>query len=376
MARLTFYPLGNADCCLIDLENGKKLLFDYADTHDPDNEDDLRIDLPSKLREDLKAANRGSYDAVAFSHLDKDHFRGASDFFFLEYAKKYQSPERIKIATMWVPAALITETAVEDAEGKVIQAEARYRLKEGKGIRVFSRPERLRKWLEDNDLTLESRQKLITDAGQTVPGFTKEVEGVDFFVHSPFAWRLDDGRLEDRNSDAIVMQATFICKGTETKVLFSSDSDHETLTDIVNITKSKKRATRLDWDVCKLPHHCSYLSLGPEKGRLKTKPVAEVQELFEDHGQDRSIMISTSDPIPAEGTKADKDDYPPHRQAANYYKEVKVKHDGEFIVTMEHPKVSAPEPIVIDIDDSKATLLKPSATVAASILSQRAPRAG
>ena len=30
MHRLTFYPLGNADCCLIDLANGQKILFDYA----------------------------------------------------------------------------------------------------------------------------------------------------------------------------------------------------------------------------------------------------------------------------------------------------------------------------------------------------------
>ena len=31
MPRLTFYPLGNADTCLIDLANGKKVLFDFAD---------------------------------------------------------------------------------------------------------------------------------------------------------------------------------------------------------------------------------------------------------------------------------------------------------------------------------------------------------
>jgi hypothetical protein len=30
-ARLTFHPLGNADCTRIDLADGKKLLVDYAD---------------------------------------------------------------------------------------------------------------------------------------------------------------------------------------------------------------------------------------------------------------------------------------------------------------------------------------------------------
>jgi hypothetical protein len=31
--------------------------------------------------------------------------------------------------------------------------------------------------------------------------------------------------------------------------------------------------------------------------------------------------VPTSEPIPSKGTDADKDKNPPHRQAANYYKE-------------------------------------------------------
>ena len=81
MPRLTFYPIGNADCCLIDLANGKKILFDYADMRDPNSKDDRRCDLPKELREDLEAAKRDYYDAVAFTHLDSDHYKGASDFF-------------------------------------------------------------------------------------------------------------------------------------------------------------------------------------------------------------------------------------------------------------------------------------------------------
>ena len=88
MPRLTFYPIGNADCCLIDLANGKKILFDFADMRDPDNKDDRRCDLPKELREDLDAAKRDYYDAVAFTHLDSDHYKGASDFFRLEHDGK------------------------------------------------------------------------------------------------------------------------------------------------------------------------------------------------------------------------------------------------------------------------------------------------
>ena len=46
MPTITMFPLGNADAVLVDLADGQKLLFDYADRRDPDDEDDLRCDLP------------------------------------------------------------------------------------------------------------------------------------------------------------------------------------------------------------------------------------------------------------------------------------------------------------------------------------------
>ena len=377
MHKLTFFPLGNADCCRIDLDCGKKILFDYANTRDPEDEDDLRCDLEQQLRDDLEDAERDFYEVVAFTHLDEDHYKGATDFFWLRHAKKYQSEDRIKVNVLWVPAAAITETGLDKAEAKVIQAEARYRFKEGDGIRVFSRPDKLRDWCEKNDVDFEARKHLISDAGTLAPEFTTSSDGVEFFVHSPFAKRLDDGEVEDRNEGSIVMHATFLAEEVETKVWLMADAPHEIIADIVDITKGKDRTERLSWDVVKLAHHCSYLSLGPEKGTDKTVPVAQVKELFEDYGEDGGIIVSSSKPVPAKGSKDDKNSDPPHRQAANYYKEDAVEDaDDQFKVTMEHPKKTAPKPLVIEIDGSKATVQKRAAIVGASAVAVRAPRAG
>ncbi len=376
MHKMTLFPLGNADCCRIDLDNGKKILFDYANMRDPDDDDDLRCDLEQELRDDLDDADRDYFDVVAFTHLDEDHYKGATDFFWLEHAKKYQGDDRIKIDVMWVPAAAITEDGIEKEEGKIIQKEARHRFKKGEGIRVFSRPGRLKKWCKKNGVDFEKRKHLITDAGQVAPEFTPADDEVEFFVHSPFAKRLDENNVEDRNQDAIVMQATFTVEGTETKAMLMADAPHEVITDIVEITKSKKRTEKLDWDIAKLSHHCSYLSVGPDKGTNKTAPVEAVKELFEDHGQDGGIIVSTSRPIPTKGSKGDKDTDPPHRQAANYYKEDVVDGEDDFKVTMQHPKESAPRPLVIEIDESKATVRKRAAIAGAAAVSTRAPRAG
>lgn len=372
MHKVTFYPLGNADCCLVDLSDGKKLLFDYADTLDRTEKDDKRIDLPKVLKEDLRAAKRDYYDVVAFSHLDKDHIQGLQDFFFLEYTKKYQANDRIKINELWVPAALITETALKEEEAKIIRHEARHRLKEGKGIRVFSRPEQLKEWLEENGLTIESRKHLITDAGQLVPGFKLLDNNVEFFVHSPFASRQDDESVIDRNSDSLVLHATFISEGEETKLMLGSDLKYEDLVDIVNITKAHNNEHKLEWDIFKLPHHCSYKALASDKGKDITEPVEEVKWLFEEKSKAGGIMVSTSKPIP----NNDDDDQPPHRQAAKYYKSVASTISGEFIVTMEYPKKSLPKPVYIQVNEDKAMVKKENPYGPTIITSKPAPRAG
>src|SRR4051794_11680636 len=114
MHKATFYPLGNAHTCLIELEKGRWLLFDYANVRDPNNESDLRVDLATELRNTLEAARRDYIDVVAFTHGDDDHIHGAPEFFHLEHAEKYQGDGRIKIQELWVPAAFLLEEKVED----------------------------------------------------------------------------------------------------------------------------------------------------------------------------------------------------------------------------------------------------------------------
>lgn len=373
MHTVTFFPLGNADCTRIDLADGTKILFDFAHTASAEDQNDRRCNLASLLKEDLVSCKRNSFDVVAITHLDKDHFGGASEFFYLEHAQKYQSDDRIKIGELWVPAGLITEQGPEDQEARIIRAEARHRFKNGKGIRVFSRPDQLRTWAKSADIDINKRLHLITDAGNVVPGF--ENRGVEFFVHSPFAIRQNENAVVDRNGNGIIMHVTFFVGSIETKMLLLADADHQILGEIVEVTRNKGRDARLQWDICKVPHHCSYLSIGGEKGAHATAPTENVHWLYS-QAQPGAIMVSSSKPAPLLGTKEDEDVQPPHRQAANYYRMVSRKKSGEFIITMEHPKITAPEPIVIEISDLKGCVKKRFAMGAAVITGQRAPRAG
>jgi hypothetical protein len=368
--QLTFYNLGNADCCRIDLAGGQQMLFDYANVRDPKNRDDRRADLPQLLRQGLDG--RTAFDVVAFTHADDDHVCGAAEFFFLEHSAAYQGGNRIHIKELWVPAAFIIESRNDlGADAQVLQAEARYRLVKGAGIRVFSRPDRLADWLAGRGLRIVDRAQLITDAGQRVPGYSLDAQGIEFFIHSPFAHRLDDGQLLDRNDDSLVFQATFRTTSEPVRLILSADISHELLAELIDITRARQNDDRLIWDVFKLPHHCSYKSLSAEKGSNETTPDAPIQWLFETQGQRGGIIISTSDPIPTDDT-----DQPPHRQAANYYRRITREQGHQFIVTMEHPSVLYPERLVIAIDHTGATPQKRNRSSSAVVTSRQAPRAG
>ena len=374
-AKVHFFPLGNADTVRLDLADGRKVLVDYADMRCPDDEEDLRCDLPAELRRDLAKACRNHFDAVCITHLDNDHCTGFGEFFWLEHAKAYQADDRIRMTELWVPAAAICEDGL-DGDARLVRQEARHRLKEGKGVRVFSRPARLKEWFDKNGLDFESRKHLIVDAGALVPGYTKEgAAQAEFFVHSPFGWRQDSQTVIDRNQDSVVMQVTFREGGNDTYAFLGSDVDYESLSAIVQVTRKKGNDHRLLWDLMKLPHHCSYLSLGPDRGTDETKAVPDVTWLFETQGRSGGIIVSPSWPIPAKGSEEDDDVQPPHRQAANHHRRVTRNLGGQFTVTMENPSKARPASFGYEI-----TAFGLAAMIAAPMVSTYAaastPRAG
>ena len=369
MIKIRFYPVGNGDCSQIILANKKRLLFDYCHRRKAEDKDDPRIDLHKALSDELTAVKRDGFDVVALTHLDDDHIANSTEFFFLEHAKKYQSAARKQIRELWVPAAAILEKGLT-GEAAVWRSEARHRLKEGKGIRVFSKPSKLADWLKSEGLSLEERRHLVTDAGQLVPGFALKGDGVEFFVHSPFAKHADGGTVL-RNESALIFQATFEVSARETRYLMVGDSSWEILEEIVHITCARGRDKRLQWDLYNVPHHCSYRALGPEKGKDRTEPVANVKWLL-NQCQQGAIAVSSSDPIPGEDT-AD----PPHRQAAATYRKAIADNRGrKFAVTMEHLSTRQPKVLEIDIGSRGVTLMQAGAVGVSAVTSSRAPRAG
>jgi hypothetical protein len=377
--KVTFYPVSNGDTSQIVLTNGRRIMMDFHHRACGEDEKSPHIDLIKHLRAEFKAAGRDYVDVMAFTHADLDHICGFSDFFELQYSGTYQGGERIKIKELWVPAAILLEPATKDQKQDdfyILRQEARYRLKKGEGIKVFSKPEAVRKLLSDADISIDSREHCFVDAGTIVDSFSLEADGVEFFVHSPFVAHVDGTDFE-RNIASLIFNVRFVVGDYQCDYLAVGDTEWETLGQIVEITQAHDNDDRLAWDLFNIPHHCSFLAMGPEKGDKETIPDVGMETIL-NAGKRDAYLVSSSRPIPDV-----KDSYeqiqPPHIQARKAYERYVRKVGGrKMLVTMEYPNGFNPEPMVFEISEKGLALATATsaASAAAGIVSTTAPRAG
>jgi len=378
MHKIKFYPVGNGDTSQIVLENGKRILIDYRHVKSSEDNKGPEINLCQTLLDELKESDRDYFDVVAFTHGDKDHIENSTEFFWFEYKKEFQDDSRIKIKELWVPAALIIEDFEKDELSQEIvywRQEARHRLIKGSGIKVFSRPDKLKDWLESKELSVESRQHLIVDAGKVANTFNINTDGVQFFCHSPFIKHTDDGD-DLRNGAALIFNVRFKAGSEFYDYLCTGDSDCSVLEDIVAVSKAKGNQDRLAWDLFSLPHHCSHHTLNPEKGDKKTVPLEKVKELLLS-GKEGSYILCSSNRIETD-VAAYNQKMPPHIQAKNCYIDFLNQVAGcRFVVTMEESPATKPQPIVFRIETHGIYLDAMTAASGVSyIASQNTPRAG
>lgn len=379
--KIVFYPVGNGDTCQVILAGGRRILFDFCHLRAAEDDADPRIDLKKQLKEELDAANRDDLDVVAFTHADTDHISGSTEFFDLRHAAKYQGEGRIKINELWVPAALLIDEVKRDQlsnEFAILRREARHRVLEGKGIKVFSKPKRLmdewlRQALKDRGEPETARDYLFVDAGTLVDGFSLAADGAEFFCHSPFIKHCDEGD-DLRNEAALIFNVRLRADGADYNFLQIGDSTWEVLEDIVSITKSHKNEDRLKWNLLNIPHHCSYLALSDQKGDKETEPKPLVKELLL-HGKKDAYLVSSSDPIP-DSKDMYEADQPPHIQAKNAYETYRKKVQGRrVVVTMEEPNASKPEPLTFEVTVGGVAWIK-AISGAPAVLASKPPRAG
>ena len=361
------FPLGNAESVWVTTPQTNRLfIFDYAETK-TDDEDDKRANLKQELID--RVGKGGTVPFVSFSHADMDHIQGASGTFYLEYAKKYQDDERIHIETLCVPAHFILESRSSmSEEGKIIQAEARDRLRRGEGIVVISEPDALDEWLKKRDIDPAMRKDCIVTAGNLLPMVNLDIDGMEIFAHSPFSYQSDDGRV-DRNTQSSVFHVTVVDGDDYVKALILADVDYEVTGEIVQVTESHGNTDRLESDLIVVVHHGS-------RGSIKENEDSDVNpsvnKLYREYAREGVYIL-----IPSRSVPDDEDDIqPPHKDAVDYYNEVAHENDGEAIIMMEHPNKTSPKPFRASASGSGQGLVQRKYAQRRAATAVRSSRAG
>lgn len=374
---IKFYPVGNADCTLVKLENGRTIIIDCCFremTNDKDGNPTI-FDVKNDLLNELNKTNGHPYvDLFINTHPHDDHMTGFADHFYCGNPDDYDDEKdknKVIIGELWVTPTTFTNKIADTVKCLRKEAKRRRSLYDGDEEYKGSEGNYLHIVGYDQDKEFDTRYGY-------VPGtIVKKANGHSFnwleiFIHAPFKEDVTDSKDSgDKNLTSIVMQLGFRIEGKDDfvcKAIFGGDAEHPVWTHIIANNKDEEK---LKWNLLLAPHHCSWTFFGSDS---KSDDISESAEtMLKDYQIGESAhIISSSDKI------EDNDNNPPSYNAMKQYKKHLKDKDNFHCVadTNIDKKTKVPQPIVYKISNRGKTLERKNMSATESVISAPAPRAG
>lgn len=376
MAYLTFFPVGNGDMALIQLDNGQNVLIDINIRAAADNPDDSTYDVAKDLKDRLPRDEQGRLyvDAFLVSHPDADHVTGLSTHFHLGSPDDFPLGNKnlILIREMWSSPIVFRRASTQHKlceEAKAWASEARRRVRRfredglatenGDRILILGK-DKDGKTDDLGDILIECKE-LITQVNRVQSG---ELEGR---LLAPIYFEDEDDPLLneiEKNNSSVITRFSISADGYKEKCLFLSGGD-------AGVAIWKRLWERhsddgttdwLQYDIMETPHHCSWRTLSFDRWSQLGEAVKVCPEARDALGQGRegSVIVASCKPI-----KKD-DANPPHERAKREYLSMVGEDKDRFLCTEEvRDKEDRPVEFKISHRGTQRTL-KLAATVGAS----------
>lgn len=374
--KIKFYPVGNADCTLIKLDNGKtiivdcQILADLTDGHGKQVMFDVKADLLKELRKD--ADGRPYVDLFISTHPHDDHCKGFAGNFYQGNVADYdknKNKDEIIIEELWITPRGLSNNLSAPAADIRKEAKRRRELYDDDENFKGSKGNYLRIIGYDKDKEFDSRYcyvpgKLVTTAHGV------SLSWLEMFIHAPFKEDVEiSKKYDDKNATSIIVQFGFKIDGypgCKSRALMGGDAEHEIWQHILDNNTVEEK---LKWNIFLAPHHCSWTFFNESDNKEEIKPSAE--DILNKQIGEFAHIIASSNEI-KDGTSN-----PPCYEAKQQYIKKLKSGSSHFLNTATHSKVgNIAQPIVFVINKYGKTL-KENATVAgATSISNPAPRAG
>jgi hypothetical protein len=174
VAKLTFFPVGNGDMTLIQLESGRTILIDVNIREPGDDVRDVAADLRSRLKHDRDG--RPYVDAMLLSHPDQDHYRGLVQHFHLGPLADYKQAKsgeaaKIILREMWSSPMVFRRMPADQKlcdDADAWHKEARRRVNLYRAKRQFLAGDRIQVMGEDRDGKTNDITDILVKAGNAI----------------------------------------------------------------------------------------------------------------------------------------------------------------------------------------------------------------
>lgn len=377
---IKYYPVGNADCTLIKLDNGKtiivdcQILEDLTDGYGKQVMFDVKSDLLKELHKD--AVGRPYVDLFISTHPHNDHCKGFAGNFYHGDVADYdedKNKNEIIIEELWITPRGLKNDLSAPAEDIRKEAKRRKKLYDDDAYFSGSKGNYLRIIGYDQEKEFDSRYcyvpgKLVT----TVHGVS--LSWLDIFIHAPFKEDVETSKkYDDKNVTSIVVQLGFkVADYTnyntnyKCRVLMGGDAEHEIWQHILDNNTDEEK---LKWNIFLAPHHCSWSFFNESDNKKEIKPSAET--ILSKQIGNLAHVVASSDEI-----KNDDNNPPCYEAKQQYIKKLKAG-SSHFLNTTTHSKLGCiPQPIIFKINENGKTLMEKNVIAGTSSISNPAPRAG
>lgn len=373
---IKYYPVGNADCTLIKLDNGKtiivdcQILADLTDGHGKQVMFDVKADLLKEIKKD--GLGRPFVDLFISTHPHDDHCKGFARNFYhgeVDNYDKDKNKDEIIIEELWITPRGLNNNLSSPAEDIRKEAKRRRKLYDDDKNFIGSKGNYLRIIGYDKDKEFDSRYcyvpgKLVTN----VHGAS--LSWLEIFIHAPFKEDVETSKKYDnKNATSVVVQFGFKIAGYtdyKCRVLMGGDAEHEIWQHILDNNTDEEK---LRWNIFLAPHHCSWSFFNEPDNKKEIKPSAEAI-LDKQIGNSAHIIVSSNE------IKNDDNNPPCYEAKLQYIKKLK-SGSSHFLNTATHSKVgNIPQLIVFKINENGKTLKENITVAGATSISNPAPRAG
>ena len=335
---VTFFPVGNGDMTLIELESGRKILVDVNVRAAADDPDDDTFDVMSALRDRLSRDSEGRLyvDAFLLSHPDQDHCRGLEKHFHLGPLESWsKSADKVVFREIWSSPIVFrrkskNHTLCEDASA--FNAEARRRVKVFRDQGYADSGDRIQILGEDQDGKTDDLTAILVKIDEDVTkvdGVTDDTFSARLLGPLPIQDEEDEEELLAKNESSTILRFSISKNGTADACKFLTGGDAAVVIWERLWGRHSGNPEPLEYDLLQTPHHCSWRTLSHDSW----SECGEDAEVSEDA---RSALSQTRDGaelIASSKVIEDDDNDPPCIRAKREYEAIAKDCGGTFRCT-------------------------------------------